>query len=308
MYSSVSRRAFKFGILDPYIRFRLPYSTQKLDIDSLLVLSRDLFEESIEPTITRETEGRLISSFPSYKVSHNFNSDLVDDVKPELKSILANMKNNADYRAEILRRAAYVQSYVGESFPLLIEEKLTIMWGLLNFSLNFGTAKKDPTMVTKEAVPFDNDLLLKKDLVKIDADKLRLVGRNVYTLHLNLNSVFLNELHLSSSSAEIEYGIKLLQNEDVLIPSFMKQNLIFDCIVCSRSVNRGGVKYDKDVYEMKKQHLKNITSIGSFYTLLGILLFKFDKARVIDEIIKNKVINGPRGIMKIASDELSLKQ
>ena len=54
----------------------------------------------------------------------------------------------------------------------------------------------------------------------------------------------------------------------------------------------------------KRQMLWKQAAIGSFYTMLGIVMVKYRDEKLLDKLIIDKIINGKRGVIKIVQRNL----
>lgn len=136
--------------------------------------------------------------------------------------------------------------------------------------------------------------------VQIPQEVLRNLGKKFFELNSSISSVFASHRHLSSSHAELEYSMSLFLDHHSLICGFMKQNLLYDCVIPYRGVHAGG-KIPPEKIEQTRVKIRDDTCVGTFYTMLGVLLARFDRAQV-QEAMKSKIWEGNLGILKLATD------
>lgn len=190
-----------------------------------------------------------------------------------------------------------IQHFVGDEFPLLTEEKLCISWGLSNIRIYYVPERNIKSR--KEIKKFPH----RPAREEFCTEKIRDIGRKVFDLHWKLSTIFSNEHHLSSSSEMLAETSHVVDNNREIIPLFMTANSLYDCVRGYRGAMKGGVIKNFSKYLKVKAEILNSTSIGSFYTLIGILYIKFGQ-QGLEKVIYPKIIGGARGITSIAMKEL----
>lgn len=253
-----------------------------------LLLNQDLYEESQKFNSTHKIpyNGRKPSFYQRNQT--DFNPQYLRKGVGNLR-MTELMENDQDFADLLLPRTESIQRFLGPTFPLLPREHLSIMCGLSNIELEFPSPKP----------PF---LALKNSLI-IETDKLRNVGQSKIELELSLNTIFISQKYLSTSMAEIDYNIRLFGEYDVIIPEFMRKNLIYGSIFPFRGAMRDGPVHSPEHYDASREAILRRTSIGSFYTLLGILYVKFER-ELVERFITEKVVNGNLGLVNIAMETM----
>lgn len=198
---------------------------------------------------------------------------------------LIDRKSFASGSLHSIEEQTSIKSFLGEKFPLLAEETHSIRCGLSNFQLDLGQDMPRNS--------FNGGSLY-------ESDKLRQIGKLVVKFHLDNNTVFAGRRHLSLPSTDIESDLKIFAGNPKLVPMFMKQNLLYASVIPYRGAMKWGPYSTKEEYDDMKLQIYDKTSIGSFYTLIGLLYSKFNKVDVI-EFIDSKVLEGPNGLIYIAS-------
>lgn len=85
----------------------------------------------------------------------------------------------------------------------------------------------------------------------------------------------------------------------------MKRNYIYDCILPYQGTTRRGVIHSSEKYTEKKKKIQDVTSIGSFYTMIGLLSVKFNMEDMLDKVVYGKIINGQAGLVTLATETLT---
>lgn len=191
-----------------------------------------------------------------------------------------------------------IQHFVGNNFPLLTEEKLCICWGLSNIRIYYAF-ERNIEGTGKEIKKFP----YRPAREEFCTEKIREIGKNVFDLHWKLSTIFANEHHLSSPSEMLAETVHAVDNNRDIIPLFMTANSLYNCIQGFRGAMKGGAINDFNKYLETKSKILNSTSIGSFYTLIGIIYIKFGQLGL-EKVIYPKIIQGTRGITSIVMKEL----
>ncbi|MCP8720164.1 MAG: hypothetical protein M5F18_12855 [Asgard group archaeon] len=125
---------------------------------------------------------------------------------------------------------------------------------------------------------------------------LRKLGYGKFKVCLLRNTIFLNDRYLTASQVEIEEDLSTFENTEIVY-EFLKWNQLHQFSLINREllINE---KLSSEEFKLKRIDLWKKTSLGSFYTMLGILLIKYNEKSV-NEFITNKVITGKRGIIDI---------
>lgn len=125
---------------------------------------------------------------------------------------------------------------------------------------------------------------------------LRKLGCAKFKFCLLRNTIFINDKYLTSSQVDIHEDLRLFHSSEIVF-EFLKWNRLHQFSLINREllINE---KLPSDEFKAKRADLWKKTSIGSFYTMLGILLIKYDE-QLVNDFITDKVITGKRGIIDI---------
>jgi hypothetical protein len=215
-----------------------------------------------------------------------FDSQLVERQGIGNNRVLERLQLDKHFPETISSRLQPIERFIGEEYPLSTVEKLSIICGLSNFSIEIPSS--------------DN----KNQKIYVETDKLRQYGKSTLDLHLNLETVFTNEKYLSSSKYELSHDIELFENSSMIL-RFMKNNLMYNSTIPFRGSMKSGKITNQDVDKITKEKILDATSIGSFYTLIGLLCTKFHKQEIIDNVVVGKILHGPKGLINIATSEFT---
>lgn len=265
-----------------------------------LLLKQDLYEENqkLNSSYKIPYEGRK----PSF-----YERNQTDFIPQYFEKGVGNrrmldlMDHDLDFANLIESRTEPIQKFLGHNFPLLPREKLSILCGLTNIELEFLQSLKDRASSESNNSSFD---LNHSPSVLIETDKLRKIGKSKVDLDLSINTVFISQKYLSTSTAEIDHNLKLFGDYDVIVPEFMRKNLMYSCILPFRGAMRDGTVHSLQEYEATKEAILNKTCMGSFYTILGILYVKFDR-EMVGKFVTEKFVNGNLGLVNIAMDMMT---
>ncbi|KAK6203043.1 uncharacterized protein RJT21DRAFT_119171 [Scheffersomyces amazonensis] len=208
------------------------------------------------------------------------------------KHILQLLKEDSQFEKVILERSQPIQTFIGNQFPLSFMERLSIMCGLSNFNIELVD---NPTSTSKSnEVPPNLKILY-------ETDKLRVYGKSLISLTMRLETVFVNELYLSSSLPDLSQDLALFSNTDKIIIEFMKRNQLYSPIIPFKGATTlFDGRVEPEVIEEYRNKFIDATSIGSFYTMVGILVQKFGKEIIMNRLISSKIINGRLGLIQLA--------
>lgn len=254
-------------------------------VDSTLVLNRDLYLSSGKLNSSKKVNYDGIK--PTFYKRSGYDFDSIFTCRKGIGNnrILERLEQDRQFQENISSRLVPIQNFVGSKFPLNTMEKLSVICGLSNFSI-------------------ESSKYITKHKIYTESDKLRKFGQLTLSLHLGLETVFLSENYLSTSKSELLYDLSLFDCNSV-IPQFMKKNMMFNSIIPFRGAMRSGKIESLDLYEETKAEILNKTSIGSLYVLIGLLSTKFDTKSIVEEILLPKIIHGPQGIINIATNNLN---
>ncbi|KAG2734161.1 hypothetical protein G9P44_002167 [Scheffersomyces stipitis] len=224
----------------------------------------------------------------------DFESDFFHRCGLGNNTVLSHLHNEQDFEARISPRTDIIQRFVGTQFPLSLEEKIGILCGLSTFHLDIRLQAVDERRIT-----FPTDRVL------IETDRIRAIGKHALKMLLDVETVFMNERYLSSSTKDIFDSLDFFNNEQGVIPEFMKRNLLYNCILPYRGAMKFGRIADETTYAQVKAGILDRTSIGSLYTMIGLLTIKFDRQKVRESFLLKKVIHGGLGIINLTSEALT---
>jgi len=254
-------------------------------VDFSVVLTRDLFLSSGKLNSSNKVNYDGMKPGFYQRSATDFESQVVERRGIGNNRILERLQLDKHFPQTIASRLQPIERFVGEEYPLSTIEKISIICGLSNFSLE---------------IPSPNN----KHKVYVETDKLRQYGKSTLDLHLNLETVFTNEKFLSSSIYELNHDIELFENSSMIL-RFMKNNLMYNATIPFKGSMKLGKITNQEVDKVTKEKILNATSIGSFYTLIGLLCTKFNKQEVIDNVVLGKILHGPNGLINIATSEFT---
>lgn len=203
-----------------------------------------------------------------------------------------------EFESDMVARSEPILKFLFPEFTLLVEETTCIIFGLNNLRFPGDKLSLGPQLGERPQKMFP-EMSMVSD---ITTDKLRIAGKTFFDLHTKIGTVFMNEKHLALSSLDLERTIDAFTNAERVIPLFMKHNNMYNILSTPSSVKASPVLQSAQTLSQKK--LLDATSIGSLFTLIGILLLKYEKHEVSSHLINSKLINGPRGLLSIATDDL----
>ncbi|KAI5957087.1 hypothetical protein KGF54_000015 [Candida jiufengensis] len=216
----------------------------------------------------------FIDKFITY-LNPNFKRTIIERDRPTIIDKISTLQDKSTYSTNVQPLIKYLNPLVLSNYELAI-----ISNGLTNLELH---TRIDNTSIIYES------------------DKIRSVGQNIYRLLLvNQLKIFQNLKYLSNSENEIESDLNWVWDNSIIL-KFMKLNGLSNSITINSEflINEF---IDHDLYQLKKQKVINATTIGSFYTMIGLISIKY-KQNLDNETI-DKILNGKRGIFNILKDNL----
>ncbi|EGV66333.1 hypothetical protein CANTEDRAFT_91501 [Yamadazyma tenuis ATCC 10573] len=201
----------------------------------------------------------------------------------QLREILEGHGN--DYEDVLSRRTDLVQQVIGQAFPLEPKEAIVILCGLSHAEL-----AKDGTPDSMQKVVYDSE-------------KLRQIGKGVYTVTKDTLLVFGDHQYLSTPTPELEYIITQIRDDRSIIPQYMKNCLLYESVIPFTGSMRAG-SLEPEKAKERKAKIQDVSAIGSFFTMIGILTIKFGKEKVVEELLVPKVFNGKSGIIEIITERI----
>ncbi|RCK66301.1 hypothetical protein Cantr_02033 [Candida viswanathii] len=234
---------------------------ERLEISAKRTPNHQLRQDTITTTTTSSSTTSNNAPFPGSRVRR----DAVDGLDPWLR-----LDSTSTFFFET--KSATIQSYIAD-FDLALNpsELLCVAHGL-----------------TDMLVPIGHNVY--------GTSTLRALGRLRFRFCLLRNTIFVNERYLTASEVEVREDIAAFVNNEVVY-EFLRWNGLHLFSLLNRELL---ILKDlpNEEFKERKAMLWEKTAIGSFYTMLGILLVKYEEARV-NNLITNKIITGKRGIIDI---------
>lgn len=263
--------------------FYKSYSSHRPILDSSLVLARDLYDENQHIHIDPVTNNKL-SLYPKSVLEPRNERNVHRMRHQKLRLVLEG--NNKQFEQMLTGRAKKLQNIIGQDYMLLTKEAIVILCGLSESSINFAQHSE----------------------VFYDSSKLREIGKNIYDITKQTLLIFGDLQHLSASWQELSKALNAVNDDNNNIPQFMKTNLMHDLIIPFRGSTKGySHLLDPEIFQnggvneltIRQQKVKDASSIGSFYTLIGLLVVKYGRERIIESFLVPRVFNGKSGIIEI---------
>ncbi|KAI5962604.1 uncharacterized protein KGF55_003680 [Candida pseudojiufengensis] len=253
-------------------RFSINFSRQTSSSSSTPNISFLPFIRRLKPTFLNHF--KIIDRFVK-SIKSNSDTIVLERDKPSIIDKITNLNDKSTYSTNLQPIIKYLSPLVLSNYELAI-----ISNGLTNLEVK---------------------LEINQTSSIYESEKIRLLGKNIYKyLLVNQLRIFKNSKYLSNSETEIEADLKWIW-ENSIIMKFMKVNGLSNCITINSEflINE---YVDQNVYNIKKQKVIDATTIGSFYTMIGLLALKSNHDMSNETI--NKILNGKRGIFDILKDDL----
>lgn len=248
-----------------------------------VVLNRDVFlDDKSTSNPMRETSHKF-NFYPTS--STDFNSIYLDGNGAGRNSYLEeHMERNPQLKALLEGRTQHFKRFLGDAFKLPFEDLLPVVCGLANMKIKQASS---PT-----GSVFDQGF--------IHQNVLREIAKRLFLTSLNNGTVFTDLSYLSMSQSELEHNLAYFRNHDRLIIEFMKRQLLYSCLIPYRGIQDYGKLLATEA-NLLRTEIKNETAVGSFHSLLGILVLRFGSTAVTTKFLYDKVLGGPNGIYSIAT-------
>lgn len=256
------------------------YSKSIIDYGQL-VLSRDMFKANKLITSTK----KVPYQGPNPQLYGGSGDSQYLDSGQRINELFDNYK---EFASIITNKASAIQTFIGPEFMLLPIELTSVVYGLTDIIVSL----EEETSLEKGQHVFP------RSTANYHSSTLRAMGKSLFQLHLQLSVVFNHsDKHLTTPSADLATRLMIIDNQAEIICGFMRRHFMYSCIEPFKSA-----KHDEDpeIMASRYKEIRDATCVGGFYTLLGLLSVKFDKQKVIDDILYGKVLNGPNGIIDIA--------
>lgn len=261
--------------------------TTKTVFDPYLVLSRDLFQGSPQLNSPNGTPTPFCEGHDKFE-----NSALGDDVLQDsvllrlyLTSELIRRISQTSNMADIQEKVLPVQTFLGDQFSLLDEEKLAVLYGMTNIHLHLET------YATNQKSDFHSRSL------GYSTRRLRVCGKQLFHSCWLQNTTFDNERYLSMLQQDIMLDVRQFEASRSLIVEFMKRQTIHQNLQPYRGAMKQGPITDYNEYLNAKEDIQELTAVGAFYTMIGICWIKFGREHTVNELITKKIINGSNGLI-----------
>lgn len=241
-----------------------------------VILQRDYFEGVENDSMKRVNSTKR--NFPRERNPRIMKNE-------RLKKVLE--KKDKLLEERIRPRVAKLQQFVGDKMPLLTTELVSILCGSSDFSVIIdGNDSKTSVF---------------------ESQKLRLLGKLTYNMARD-QLVFGDEQYLSSTLTEVQTSLTALNEDDKIIPLFMRKNLIYNSVIPFMGVMKYGLIKDTNVITEVKTRISDLSAIGTFYTMIGVLVVKYGTKNVEEILLGPKVINGNSGVLSIVTEMLRIRQ
>lgn len=193
------------------------------------------------------------------------------------------LAEETSYEAKLRERALVLQKFVGAEFPLLLAESTSVLTGRSDVDV-WISSMADGNRVED---------------IFISHTRLRQIGSQYFELNCSISAVFADEYFLALSAGEIEQALSLFKDKEVLVNEFITRHSLEKCLLPFR----GRRKFRSRDLRIKVNRIdKEENAIGSFYTMLGVLITKFGSKRVTEELWHKKIYGSSSGILKIATE------
>lgn len=134
--------------------------------------------------------------------------------------------------------------------------------------------------------------------VIVDSSKIRNMGKSVFQLTKERMFLFGDVQYLSLPWEDLQTAYKQI-NDDTLIPQFMKSHQLYELVIPFIGVSRLRKSAPNNATK-----IRNLTCIGSFYLMIGLLVMKYGKDNIVENFIVPKIFNGPSGLISIVTSNL----
>lgn len=240
-----------------------------------VILQRDYFEGVVENSTGNNTKRVDLPKERNPRIMKN----------ERLKKVLE--KKDKLLEERIRPRVAKLQQFIGDRMLLLTTELVSILCGSSDFSVIIdGNDSKTSVF---------------------ESQKLRLLGKLTYNMARD-QLVFGDEQYLSSTLTEVQTSLTALNEDDKIIPLFMRKNLIYNSVIPFMGVMKYGLIKDTNVITEAKTRISDLSAIGTFYTMIGVLVVKYGTKHVEELLLGPKVINGNSGVLSIVTEMLRIRQ
>jgi hypothetical protein len=202
--------------------------------------------------------------------------------------------DNPEFVREIALRADPVAAFLGPRFALLLPERMQVICGLMELPPSVTGYRPDATAAAS-AAPLAAALPAQIYL----GDQFRTLGRRAFELELALATTFSGR-HLLLLTPDLQQSLGAFSDVSRTVVPFMRRNVLYDCVIPFTGTSRAPAA----AAEARQRQIKDASAVASFYTMVGLLCFKYG-ASVRKHVILDRVIMGPAGIVQIVSEAIA---
>lgn len=202
--------------------------------------------------------------------------------------------DNGEFVREIALRADPVAAFLGPRFALLLPERMQVICGLMELPPSVTGYRPDVTATPLAAAPL---AALPAEVYR--GDHFRALGRRAFELELALATTF-GGRHLLLLAPDLQQSLNAFGDVSRTVVPFMKRNVLYDCVIPFAGTSRAPAA----AAEARQRQIKDASAVASFYTMMGLLCFKYGAA-VRKSVILDRVILGPTGIVQIVSEAIA---
>ncbi|KAK8440778.1 hypothetical protein ACI3LY_000941 [Candidozyma auris] len=253
------------------------------------VSSKDLFLKSRGPVNLLGEKANGNDCHHYLRSITNFDSIYIDGAESHRNSDLEeNLHYDVELKESLEARTAHVQRFLNPYFSLAFKDLLLITCGLANFKIQQHSKPAGPV--------FDKGY--------IHQNVLREWGKRYFDLNLKKAAIFPSLSHLSMSHSEIDHHLSYFTDMNAIISEFMGRQLLYECLIPCRGAQVDG-KLSREEADQLRASIRDKTAIGSFYTMFGVLLFRYGKGEATQDFLQRKILDGKNGIYGIATSNFS---
>lgn len=233
--------------------------------------------------------------------------------------MIDHLRKSKEYPDEVKSRIEHLRRFLPIQFVLLKEECLAVLCGHSDVEVNLHAMERDrigtggseeieqpteprgqhPFSKSGEPLPFSA-------LSLFSSQRAQILGAGIVDAYLALSTLFADEAYLSVPAEDLE-PVHNIFNDRLLIPQFMRRNQIYDCLIPFRGSRRAcNADAGTNIREIQGR-IRDETAVASFHTLVGLLSIKYGQRKVAESLILPIVVNGPRGLIRLATEKATRK-
>lgn len=195
------------------------------------------------------------------------------------------------YKKHLESRGQKFQDFVAPVSSFLFDELLLVLCGLSNMHLRVSSAGSEKSVTTK--------------FVSVPHELFRLLGKRYFRLNCMLSSTFEGMRHLTASDTELEHSLQMFNDEELLARDFMRANGLLRAVIPYRGAQRLGPFQTPVAWAIRKK-VGSETAVGSFFTILGLLLQKLEPISM-QEFWDTAIFHSQTGILSLARRRFNKK-